>query len=65
MAERDESDDHRLAGRTRRGTRPGPAAGVRPDRETGRSEDPGATEDDTDDQIDAVTRLMGFLRSTD
>jgi hypothetical protein len=65
MAESDESDDHRLAGRTRRSSRPGPPD-VRPGRRpTGLDEGPGATEDDADDHIDAVTRLMGFLRSTD
>jgi hypothetical protein len=65
MAESDESDDDRLAGRTPRSPRPGPSLDVRPGRSTRLDEEPGATDDDTDDQIDTVTRLMGFLRSTE
>jgi hypothetical protein len=62
MAESDESDDHRLAGRTPRSSRPGPP----PDSRTTPGPDlDDAGGDDADDQIDAVTRLMGFLRSTD
>jgi hypothetical protein len=62
MAESDESDDHRLAGRTPRSPRPGPPPDIRPGRATELDEEP---EDDDDEHIDAVTRLMGFLRSTD
>jgi hypothetical protein len=61
MAESDEPDDHRLAGRTPRGVPPGPPdAG--PVHASGPDDEP---DDDADDQIDAVTRLMGFLRSTE
>jgi hypothetical protein len=53
----DESDDHRLAGRTPRTPRPGtldpPVA------------DDGDGDDESEGQLDAVTRLMGFLRNTD
>jgi hypothetical protein len=60
MAESDESDDHRLAGRTPRSSRP------TPDIRTTSGADLDDTGDgDADDEIDAVTRLMGFLRSTD
>jgi hypothetical protein len=62
MAESDVPDDHRLAGRTPRNPRPGPPPDSRPAPATELDEEP---EDDADDQIDAVTRLMGFLRSTD
>jgi hypothetical protein len=61
MAESDEPDDHRLAGRTPRSVRPGPPD-ARPGHASGPDHEP---DDDADDQIDAVTRLMGFLRSTD
>jgi len=62
MAESDEPDDHRLAGRT-----PRTRAAARPDDRTAVDADADDPGDDTpDDQdIDAVTRLMGFLRSTD
>ena len=62
MAESDEPDDHRLAGRTPRNPRPSPPADIRPAPATELDDEP---EDDADDQIDAVTRLMGFLRSAD
>ena len=61
MAESDEPDDHRLAGRTPRSVRPGPP-GARPVPTSGPDDEP---DGDADDQIDAVTRLMGFLRSTE
>jgi hypothetical protein len=60
MADSDESDDHRLTGRTPRprpgppDTRPAPAADL-----------DDTTEDESEEQFDAVTRLIGFLRSTD
>ena len=61
MVESDESDDHRLAGRMPRTPRPGP-----PDTRPAPAADPDdPPEDEADDQIDAVTRLMGFLRSAD
>jgi hypothetical protein len=60
MAESDEPDDHRLAGRTR-SVRPGPPD-ARHDPASGPDDE---LDDEADDQIDAVTRLMGFLRSTD
>jgi hypothetical protein len=58
MAESEESDDHRLAGRMPRHMRaPGP------------DDDPSADEEDDgedgENQLDAVNRLLGFLRSTD
>jgi len=65
MAESDVPDDHRLAGRTPRSVRPGPPD-ARPVPAHGADDEPDdADADDGDDQIDAVTRLMGFLRSTD
>jgi hypothetical protein len=62
MAESDVPDDHRLAGRTPRSPRPGP-----PDTRSAPVADLDDTPDDDDaeEQIDAVTRLMGFLRNTD
>jgi hypothetical protein len=62
MAESDVPDDHRLAGRTPPHPPPGPPPDIRPAPATELDDEP---EDDADDQIDAVTRLMGFLRSTD
>lgn len=58
MAGSDEPDDHRLAGRTPRPARTDPA-----DDHPARDAD--LDEPADDDQLDAVTRLMGFLRSTD
>jgi hypothetical protein len=60
MAGSDEVDDNRLAGRTPRSPRrePNPEPPLLADDEI----DP-ASDDDTD--IEAVTKLMGFLRRTD
>lgn len=60
MAESDEPDDHRLAGRT-----PRTPAAARPDDRTALDADDPGDETPDDQDIDAVTRLMGFLRSTD
>ncbi len=60
MAESEESDDHRLAGRMPRHMR---APGPDDDQSGRRGARRRATA--TDDQLDAVTRLLGFLRSTD
>ena len=57
MAESEESDDHRLAGRMPRHMRaPGPD-----DDQSAEGDD----EEDGENQLDAVNRLLGFLRSTD
>ncbi len=58
MADSEESDDHRLAGRMPRHMRaPGPDDDQAPDEEV---DDEGG-----DGQLDAVNRLLGFLRDTD
>ena len=58
MAESEESDDHRLAGRMPRHMRaPGP--------DDDQSADEEDDDEDGENQLDAVNRLLGFLRSTE
>ncbi|HKY64824.1 MAG TPA: hypothetical protein VJM49_00575 [Acidimicrobiales bacterium] len=60
MAATDDADETRLAGRIPRPPR-------RDDRSADRSDPPDAAADDEgdDDELDAVTKLLGFLRDSD
>lgn len=71
MAGTDEADDNRLIGRMPRPARRSAVGGARAprgDADLGAGDSDGDSDGDEapdDQEIDAVTRLMGFLRGTD